>query len=225
MVEQNTPLSGTPVSASILTTLLVSCWGLSFAYLLLHSLLITHDIALCLAAAVPMLIVWAALERKRWGRLALMGVCLTTLGLFISFVALFALYGDSWLVATERNFANYSYIALSVVSQSSLTAAILLALSAATVYWLKRPAVVHEFEKGKRSGLAAGQRAIAVALVGTWGATAFCSPIYALTKPVISVVFEKNGKERAYISISGLNVHKRIESSLATRSEVSVNKR
>lgn len=225
MSEQNTTLSGTQVSARMLTTLLVSCWGLSFAYLLLHSLLITHNIGLCLAASVPMLIVWATLERKRWGRLALLGVCATTLGLFFTLVALFAVSGESWLVPAERNLTNYSHIALSIVSQNSYTAAVMLTLSAATGYWLKRPVVVHEFEQGKRSGLAAGQRVIAIALVGTWGAAAFSLPIYALTKPVIIAAFEKNGIVHSSAYVPHFVVHKVIVSSLATRSEASANSR
>ncbi len=221
MSEQNTPLSGTSVSARLLTTLLVSCWGLSFAYLLLYSLLITHNFGLCLTAALPMFVVWAALERKRWGRLALLGICATTIGIFLFITAMFIIAGDSWLEPTERNLLNYSHIALSIVSQNPMTASALLVLSAATGFWLKRPAVIYEFENGKRRGLAAGQHVIACALVIAWGAAAFSSPIYTLTKPVFSSAFVKNGVHHGFKIDSRFRADRSISSSLAARSDVS----
>jgi hypothetical protein len=46
-----------------------------------------------------------------------------------------------------------------------------LILAATTGFWMRLPAVVAEFERGKRATLARAQRAIAYSLVGCWAIT------------------------------------------------------
>ena len=64
---------GSTQTPRLSTTLLALAWGITSAYILFYSLLISHNIRPCLAALVPLVITWATLERKRWGRLALLG--------------------------------------------------------------------------------------------------------------------------------------------------------
>ena len=152
------------------TTLLAAGWGLTSAYLLLNSLLVTHDMRPCLAALVPLVIVWATLERKRWGRLALQGLSATALGLFVSAVGLAYAIGSHTLPTEQKTLPHFIHIALGIFGEKNSTSAIIvLCLAALTVVYLRRPSVIAEFERGKQKTLAVAQRAIAMTLVGFWG--------------------------------------------------------
>ncbi|HZO88222.1 MAG TPA: hypothetical protein VFB38_07755 [Chthonomonadaceae bacterium] len=174
---QNLATHGTPASARFLTTLLACCWGLSSAYVLFHSLLVTHDARPCFAALVPLVIVWATLERKRWGRLALLGLSGTALGLFVAAIGYIAAVGSAELSTAERTLSNYVQIALRLYDNDPSTVLTILLLAATTGLWLRRPVVIAEFERGKRATLAAAQRAIAMLLVGSWGLTLIFTPL------------------------------------------------
>jgi hypothetical protein len=137
---------------------------------------VTHDPRPCFAAIVPLVIVWATLERKRWGRLALLGLSATALGLFVAAIGFIAAVGDRWLHPAERNLANYAKIALHIYSADPTTAFTVLILAATTGLWLRRPVVIAEFERGKRATLAVAQRAIAMLLVSCWGMTVIFTP-------------------------------------------------
>lgn len=179
MPQQNP--NGPSGGERLLTTLLASCWGLASAYILFRSLLVTHDARPCFTALVPLVVVWATLERKRWGRLALLGLSATALGLFIAYTGFIAAIGASWEPA-QRTLMNYARIALRLYADDPSTALTILLLAATTGLWLRRPAVIAEFERGKRATLAAAQRAIAMALVSCWGIILVFPPLTPLNK-------------------------------------------
>jgi hypothetical protein len=162
---------GTPASSRTLTTLLAGGWGLSSAYIMFHSLLVTHDARLCIVWFVPMVIVWATLERKRWGRLALLGLSSTSLGLFVAGLGYVAAFGDSTFTPAQRDISHYSSLVIQMYSGAPTATYVTLFLAATTGFWMRLPAVVAEFERGKRVALAKAQQAIAFSLVACWAVT------------------------------------------------------
>lgn len=172
---QNLVASGPPARSRRLTTLLACCWGLFSAHLLLHSLLITPNARLCLVALLPLLSVWATLERKRWGRLALLGLSLTTLALFLV-TALFTAVSGSPLGQFAEIVSDYFRVAFPLYARSGFAAWGMLALAALTGAWLSRGVVVAEFNRGKHALLAPGQRFIAFCLVALWSLLILLSP-------------------------------------------------
>ncbi len=127
------------------------------SYQLLHGFLVTHSLRFMVVGPMVLLMVWATLERKRWGRLALLGMSVTVLVVCLVGARLADVTGANGLHATLNFFA---------ASPGGIGAMLLLATW--TVFWLRRSAVVAEFEQGKRTGLRTGQRAIALTLVGLW---------------------------------------------------------
>jgi hypothetical protein len=182
MYQHSTSSGGTPASARLLTTVIAGCWGLSSAYLLFNSLLVTHDTRPCLAALVPLIVVWATLERKRWGRLALLGLSATALGLFAAGLGYVASLGDHWLRPTDRNLAGYVRMALPLFADNPTAAYATLILAVTTGLWLRRPVVIAEFERGKRATLALAQRGIALSLVGCWALALIFTPFAPAVK-------------------------------------------
>jgi len=162
---------GTPASSRMLTTLLAGGWGLSSAYIMFHSLLVSHDAKPALASFVPLVIVWAVLERKRWGRLAMLGLSSTALGLFVAGLGYVAAHGSQVLLPAERDFSHYSQLVIRMYSGAPRATYMTLILAATTGFWMRVPAVVAEFERGKRVALARAQRAIAFSLVACWAGT------------------------------------------------------
>lgn len=138
-------------------TFLTSLWGLLAAYLLCDMLLERHSLSACLAAFVPLAIVWAALERKRWGRLALLGLSSMT-PVFLTLCLLIPGHADG-LSAWQAAILPYGGI---------MVGSFLIILTLSTLLLLNLPAVVVEFEQGKRSTLAGAQHRIAVVMVGCW---------------------------------------------------------
>ena len=139
------------------TTFFAAGWGLLASYQLLHGLLVTHSLRFMVVGPMGLLMVWATLERKRWGRLALLGMSLTVLVVCLAGAQLADAVGADGLHVTHDFFA---------ASPGGLGAMLLLAIW--TVFWLHRSAVVAEFEQDKRAGLRTGQRVIAATLVGLW---------------------------------------------------------
>ncbi|MCS6776497.1 MAG: hypothetical protein RMJ43_05695 [Chloroherpetonaceae bacterium] len=175
MSQSDRTLNGAPSTTRFFTTLLASGWGFAAAYALFHALLISHDLRLFTASLVPLMAVWATLERKRWGRLALLGMSATALGLFV------ALLGSVAQVFTrlkpeEQTAERFSVLVLAYFDQRAEIALTLLALALMTGFWMRRPTVVAEFERGKKATLAAGQRAIALCLVAFWGVSLLLAP-------------------------------------------------
>jgi hypothetical protein len=140
------------------TTLFAVGWGLLASYQLLHGLFVTHSVRFMVVGPMALLMVWATLERKRWGRLALLGMSLTVLFVCLVGAQLADATGAAGLHATLDFFAS---------SPGGLGAMLL--LSVWTVFWMRRSVIVAEFEHGKHTGLVMGQRAIALTLVGLWG--------------------------------------------------------
>jgi hypothetical protein len=173
MSVPNSGSSSTPASTRLLTTLLASGWGLASAYTLFHSLIVRPDARLCFAALVPLVIVWATLERKRWGRLALLGLSATALGMFVSLLGTVAATAND---VPNPSLSTYAQIALGHFGNKPEIALCVLGLAMMTGVWLRRPLVVAEFERGKRATLAVAQKAIAMSLVVFWGVTVLLSP-------------------------------------------------
>jgi len=158
MSDRMLPVRGdTSIPSNPGTTLFAAGWGLLAAYQLLNGLFVTHSVRFMVVGPMALLMVWATLERKRWGRLALLGMSLTVLVLCLVGARLADVTGADGLHATLNFFA---------ASPGGLGAMLLLAVW--TVFWMRRSAIVAEFEQGKRAGLCAGQSAIALALVGAW---------------------------------------------------------
>lgn len=148
---------GHRVTANPGTTFFAIGWGLLASYQLLNGLLVTHSVRFMVVGPMALLMVWATLERKRWGRLALLGMSLTVLFVCLVGARLADAIGVVGLHATLDFFAS---------SPGGLGAMLLLA--AWTVFWMHRSVIVAEFEQGKRTGLGTGQRVIALTLVGLW---------------------------------------------------------
>ena len=141
------------------TTLFAVGWGLLASYQLLQGLLVTHSLRFMVVGPLALLMVWATLERKRWGRLALLGMSGT--------VVIVCLVGDR-LADASGAVGLHTTLHFFAAVPGGLVA--LLLLAAWTIFWMHRSIIVAEFEQGKRSGLQTGQRAIAAALVGFWAA-------------------------------------------------------
>lgn len=153
------------------TTLIACAWGMASAYALFYSLLIKFNLRDFLLALVPLVAVWAAIERKRWGRLAMLGLssvalgaCAAALGLAIA-THLTALQAGKPVLNAILHDALYSF-----GGQPQIAIA-LLVLGAMTAPWMCRPAVRDEYESGKKATLAVAQKAIAMTVVGCWGVT------------------------------------------------------
>ncbi len=160
------------------TTLLAIAWGITSAYILFHALLVTHDTRPCLAALAPLVITWATLERKRWGRLAFLGLSAVALGLFVGALGLAASIIHATLPAAQQTPLRCIEMALGFFGEKNpFAGGIVIGLAAMTGLHLRRPGIVLEFERGKRQTLALAQKGIAAVLVGSWGLTFLGAPM------------------------------------------------
>ena len=180
MTMQKTAYGGTP-SPSGTTTLLACLWGLASSYAFFNAALVTHDNRLCVAALVALVIVWATLERKRWGLMALLGLSAVAPLIFLTMTAYVASISESWL-PTQRNFETYVQYSLGLFGPDTTSTWVLLGLSLPTLAWMSRTKTAAEFSRGKVSQLVAAQRAIACVLAGSWSLSIFITPIGALTQ-------------------------------------------
>jgi hypothetical protein len=152
-----------------MTTLLASGWGLISAYILFTTLLspltLLVKLVTVLAALFPLIAVWATIERKRWGRLALIGLSTTAVGFFVATAGYYAAVTNS-----DALFAGRLPVGLQQLpfDDSPFTLGALLVLAVANGLWLRSPRVIIEFEYNKRPTLAIAQRVIAASLVGCW---------------------------------------------------------
>lgn len=169
MTGPNCASSGAQVSADRWTTVIASAWGFVSAFVLFNSLLVTHKSRSCFAAAIALSIVWATLDRKRWGRLALLGMSVITVAVFAELV-----------VSTGP-----SALALKLFRGTPILPYVVLCLAVASTLWLRRPEVIVEFERGKRSSLAGSQSAIALTLVACWAFSIIkAPPLRSWSRPV-----------------------------------------
>lgn len=130
-----------------------------------------------MAALVALIVVWATLERKRWGRLALQGLSATTLGMFIAALGYVARISGPWTGQVVSDLASYVQGALGIYSSDTAMGYTIVVLACISSLWLSRPAIIAEFERGKKRDLAAAQGLIAIALVGCWGAIVISNPV------------------------------------------------
>ena len=159
------------------TTLLAIAWGITSAYILFHSLLVSHDTRPCLAALAPLVVTWATLERKRWGRLALLGLSAVALGLFVGSLGLAASIIYATLPVAQQTPTRCLQMALGFFGEKNpFAGGIVIGLAAMTGLYLRRPSVIAEFERGKAQTLALAQKGIAAVLVGSWGLTFLGAP-------------------------------------------------
>lgn len=154
------------------TTIIAGAWGLASAYLLFYSLLVKPDMRLFLSSLLPLVAVWATIERKRWGRLALLGLSSASLGFFAASVGLAISVNFKELQSGKAGFESLINAVLKngFNDQPQIAFAILV-LAAMTAYWMCLPNVRTEYERGKNAKLAVAQRAIAMTVVGCWGIT------------------------------------------------------
>lgn len=162
--------------AALWTNILAILWGAVAAYILFDSLLITHKNRFAIAAIFPLISAWATLERKRWGRLALMGLSLATVVVFALMTGLFARFYHPWQeeALTLGNSATTLIVAYGIGTAAAIG---LLTLAAVTGFWLCLPNVAAVFNQNKRATLVTAQRAIAMVLVGCWAAAIALVPL------------------------------------------------
>ena len=162
--------------AALWTNILAGLWGMVAAYILFDSLLITHKSRYAFAAIFPLISAWATLERKRWGRLALMGLSLTTVGVFALMAGVYAYVHHPW--QEEARTLGSGATSLIVAYGIGTAAAIgLLTLAGVTGFWLCLPHVAAVFNQNKRATLITAQRGIATVLVICWGAAIALAPL------------------------------------------------
>ena len=168
--------------ATFCTTLLACLWGAEAAYILSYSLFITHNMHLGLTALVPLVAVWATLERKRWGRLALMGLSLTTIGFFLVAVTVLIFLPNPTQTVEMQSLTHLLYSLEATYNIGMPVVLGILLLAAFTGPWLCHPLVVAEFDQRKQRSMANAQRAIATVLVGCWGAAIALHPLLAIDR-------------------------------------------
>ncbi len=168
-------------AAPVVTTSVAIGWGIVAAFTMFRALFFEHSVALALAYIITLLVVWATLERKRWGRLALLGMSIAVPLTLISGLVYFAyIIGHSVdpFIATS---SSAKWITSFCCGPTPAAGLILLSLLAGL--WLQQPTVAAEFERGKHRGLATSQRGIAVVLVGLWLVIVFSSSMVAKQIP------------------------------------------
>ena len=167
-------------SASAYTAPLINAlaclWGAAAAYILCCSLLVTHKAVFALAALVPLVAAWATLERKRWGRMALMGLSLTTVGVFAFGLGVFMASLDH-VQPQVRSVGNSLRHLAALYDISAPAAFSLVVLASLTGLWMLRGEVIAEFNQNKKSALAGAQRLIAGVLVCCWGGAIALTPL------------------------------------------------
>ena len=184
-----------------LTTTIIACaWGLVSAYTLFFSLLVQPNMRYFLIALFPLVAVWAAIERKRWGRLALLGLSSAALGVFAADIGWTIASNYTKFQAHKVNVNTLVDDALKFFNYQPQIALAILVLAAMTAFWMCRPTVRIEYDRGKNATLAVAQKAIAMTVVGCWGVT-FLLPTGSLPttgkKPVNtkSKAQSKSGKQ------------------------------
>lgn len=162
-----------------ITTALCLVWGFFFSLGFFETLFQKAGVLASVVSALPIITVWGALQRKRWGRLALMSLCMIIIMLFIVVLTAISSTHQFYVLPEERTLYGYLHYALHFFSHRSVTSVLLLTLSGLTCLWFWLPPVRKEYEKGKRATLALGQKVIALSLVFTWALTMLYTPTTA----------------------------------------------
>ena len=177
MTSDGSTLSTThTVRHTSFTNALALAWGLSFTYLLFTAIFISHLFSSALACLVPLIVVWATLERKRWGRLSLLGISLTNLGLFTAALA-YCGFHTSVSQLPDSMTGLCAKLALGLYTDSPALALTVLTLASVTLIWLSLPNASREFELSKPITIATAQRVIALLLVFFWALQMVCTPL------------------------------------------------
>jgi len=172
MPDHTTRETESPTLARV-TNVIVACWGVAAQYMIVRAMFVSHQMRYGFGAPIPLFIVWATLERKRWGRLSVLVISLTAVAMFIGVAFLaFGLNVGVFTGHQSSPAAMYTWFK-TFYSQDSTSLAAMVALAVATGFWMCRAAVVAEFNKGKKNALAVGQWAIAVVLAVAYTATLF----------------------------------------------------
>ena len=161
-------LRGGRFPARAFTTMLCCVWGYSFAYSLFRCLLYRPNVCVGLAATLPLAVVWGTLERKRWGRIALLCLSFLALSLFVWMLGTLFFAGRSLIAPAERNLSGYLSYAVNLFAETPLITIATLILSGITALWFLLPAGRSEFNQGKKVVLTSGQRLIAGLIVILW---------------------------------------------------------
>jgi hypothetical protein len=185
--------SSIPGRIRFMTTFIAGAWGLASAYTLFYSLLVKPDMRYFLLALFPLVAVWATIERKRWGRLALLGLSSAALGFFAANIGLTISIHFKDFQAGKLNVDKVVSTVLRGFNYQPQIAIAVLVLAAMTAYWMCLPNVRTEYERGKNATLAVAQRAIAMTVVGCWGIT-FLLPT--------GTALEQSGKKSAPVKSS-----------------------
>lgn len=164
------------------TTLLCCVWAYTFAYSFFQSVLERSSPLVMLAATLPIAAVWAALERKRWGRLVLMAQSVLAHLLFGIMVVFLACSRERVAGPVDHNLFGYINYALQLFGETPETTLSILLLAALTAVWLSMPCVRDDFESQKKAFLSPGQQIIAAAVIGMWGLTMATSPTVQETR-------------------------------------------
>ena len=175
MTASGNMLAHQPVRHSTLTNAIALAWGVSFTYVLVSALFISHEFSSALASTIPLIVVWATFERKRWGRFALLGLSVTMLGLFLEGHLYYAFHTVNSL--PESLTSTCARLALGLYADNAILALLVISLALFSIVWLYLPTTIQEFEKSKLSAMSVAQRAIALFLVCLWGLQLVCSPL------------------------------------------------
>ena len=175
MIAGGNIIAHQPVRHATLTNGIALAWGASFAYVLLSALFVSHQFSSALASTIPLIVVWATLERKRWGRFAILGLSFTMIGLFVEGHLYYALHNVRAL--PESLSSTCAKLALGLYADSSLLALSVMTLATFSIIWMYLPATVQEFEKSKMVTMSVAQRAIALFLVSMWALQLVCTPL------------------------------------------------
>jgi hypothetical protein len=160
----------------VITTLLCCSWGYSFAYAFFRCVLDKSPLLVCLAAALPLLAVWASLERKRWGRLVVLGLSLLAQTMFLTILGLLMFSHEAPGISGDKSLFDCLRFGLYEFGESPDAALTVLLLSAASAIWFCTPWARAEYETRKQPYLSPGQRAIAFTVVSLWTITMINSP-------------------------------------------------
>ncbi len=171
MTSPNSNSSSVSGGIRLTTTLIACAWGLASAYTLFFSLLVKPNMRYFLIALFPLVAVWATIERKRWGRLALLGLSSAALGFFAANIGRVISVNYPAYQKGTLNVEDVVETLLKPFNYQPQIAMAVLVLAAMTAFWMCRPNVRAEYERGKNATLAVAQRAIAMTVVGCWGIT------------------------------------------------------
>jgi len=158
------------------TTALCCAWGFSFAYVFFGCIMDRSGPLVCLAAALPLLAVWGALDRKRWARIVLVAQSLLAYVLFALMFATLAFSHTLWLAPAEHHLTGYLQGALRLFGETPEATLGVLVLSALTAIWFCLPWTRREYENRKKPFLTPGQKVIAISVLSAWGLTMISTP-------------------------------------------------